>query len=398
MIPRWCDVIRRKALRFFLLFAALDLLAGCDSPTDLDSALESPPNTGDGWQTATLQSVGMDPKPVRNLLRLIGSTEDHGIHSLLIVKDQRLVVEEYWPGTDLNPVGLSPVAKDFDRETLHYVASVSKSMTSILAGVALDQGLIQSVDDLVFDYYTDHQELETEANAPITLRHLLSFSSGFHWNEFVYGFDDPRDSHHLMFAAVDPIEHLLGRPMDTAPGAEWHYNSGDTNLLGEIIRRASGSPTLLDFAEEFLFDPLGIDSFQWTRFGSAPHVAFASGGASLRPRDMAKIGALFLDGGVWNGLRIVSEDWVNESTAMAVPLQGNYRTLYGYGYNWWLGRSPFRGGTVEYFMAMGWGGQTILVFPDLEMVVVFTGGGFYESLPLSVDDIMEDYLFPSIED
>lgn len=391
-------MIRRMSFRCVLFFLAVELLACNESPTGLINSLERPPETGDGWQTATPESVGMDSKPLRNLLDHIGATDDHQIHSLLMVRDGRLVLESYWPGIDLIPESLTPVERAFDRETLHYVASVSKSMTSILAGVALDQGLLQSVEGSVFSHFTDHLHLKTEANAPISLRHLLSFSSGFHWNEFVYGFDDPRDSHYMMFASTDPIAHLLGRPMDTTPGALWNYNSGDTNLLGEIVRRASSSSTLLDFAEANLFDPLGIASYQWTRFGAAPHVAFASGGASLRPRDMAKLGALYLNGGTWNGQRIVSEDWVRESTQMAVPLQGNHRTLYGYGYNWWLGRSPFQGGQVEYFRAMGWGGQDVFVFPELDLVLVFTGGGYYESRPLSVNDLIEDYIFPAIRD
>jgi CubicO group peptidase (beta-lactamase class C family) len=186
--------------------------------------------------------------------------------------------------------------------------------------------------------------------------------------------------------------------MVTQPGAEFHYNSGDTNLLGEIVRRVSGSNTLLDFAEEHLFDPLGIDDYQWTRFGSAPQVTFASGGASLRPRDMAKLGALYLDGGLWNGSRILSQEWIDESVEMSIPLVGNHRTLYGYGYNWWLGRSPFRGGEVDYFRAAGWGGQDVFVYPELELVVVFTAGGYDQTAPLNVNDIIEDYIFAAILD
>jgi len=340
----------------------------------------------------------MDPEPIRNLLRQINGTPEHGIHSVLIVRNGRLVFEHYWRGTDLEPATLEPVTLDFDRNTLHYIASVSKSITSALAGIAYDQGRIESLGNLLWSWFPEHDDLRTEENGWIPLRDVLSFTSGYEWNEFVYGFDDPRDSHYQMFAAADPVRYLLGRSMESSPGEVFRYNSGDTNLLGEVVRRATGAPTLLDLAEENLFGPLGIQDYAWLRFPHAPDVTFASGGASLRPRDMAKLGALYLNGGTWNGTRILSQEWIDASVAMAIPLVGNYRSLYGYGFNWWLGRSSFRGGLVEYFRAAGWGGQYVFVYPELDLVLVFTGGGYYETRPLDVNDLIEDYIFAAIVD
>ena len=111
---------------------------------------------------------------------------------------------------------------------------------------------------------------------------------------------------------------------------------------------------------------------------------------------MAKLGALYLEGGVWNGTRIISQEWVEESTQMAVPLIGNSGTLYGYGYNWWLGRFRFGADTVEYFRAAGWGGQDVFVIPELDMIIVFTAGGYEDTRPLSVDDMIEDYIFGAV--
>jgi CubicO group peptidase (beta-lactamase class C family) len=340
----------------------------------------------------------MDAGPLRDLLALIDRTDGHLIHSLLIAREGKLVLERYWNGTDLNPEGLTSSPKDFDRNNLHYVASVSKSITSALAGIALDQGIISSVHDLLFDHFPEHQDLKTQENASITLRHLLSFSSGYEWNEFVYGFDDPRDSHYRMFASPDPIRHLLARPLLTTPGEIFHYNSGDTNLLGEVIRKAADSAILMDFAEDHLFGPLGIEEYAWTTIGSGSSLAFASGGISLRPRDMAKFGQLFLAGGIWNGERILSESWVEESVGTAVPLIGDYSTLYGYGYNWWLGSFQYHGNSVDYFRAAGWGGQDIFVIPDLGLVVTFTAGAYYESRPLSVNTLIQDHILAAISD
>ena len=381
----------RRAAALVLLMAAI----ACDWITGPDG-YRRPPQTNDGWATASLEQVGIDPQPLLDLLDLVDGTDNHLFHGLLIVRRQRLVFEEYWRGTDLEPGTLGPVERDFDRNTLHYVASVSKSLTSALVGIAIDQALIGGVEESVFSHFPDYAGLRTDDNAGITLRHLLAFSSGYDWNEFVYGFDDSRDSHNQMFATSDPIGYLLDRPMISTPGAEFHYNSGDTNLLGEIVRRASSSATLVDYAEGRLFEPLGITTYEWLRFPRAGAITFASGGASLRPRDMAKLGALYLDGGVWNGTRVVSEGWADASTSLATSLEGTHRSLYGYGYNWWLGRSQYRGATVEYFRAAGWGGQEVFVYPELELIVVFTAGGYYDTPPLHVDDLLEQYILPSI--
>ena len=337
----------------------------------------------------------MDSGLLRDLLHHIASARGHRLHSLLIVKDGKLVFERYWPGRDLVPASLDSVRRDFDRNTLHYVASVSKSLTSALVGVAWDQGLIPSLDEPVFSWFPDYESLETDANRAVTLRQLLSFSSGFEWNEFVYGFEDPRDSHYMMFRAADPIGHLLGRSVLTQPGSVFHYNSGDTNVAGEIVRRVSGYPTLVDYADQHLFGPLGIEDFLWTRFATGGVLTFASGGAYLRPRDMAKFGALYLNGGTWNGIRLLSSGWVEASTRQAVPLPSGYGSLHGYGFNWWLG--SFRRGsrTLDYYRAAGWGGQLIYVVPELGLVVVLTAGAYYEPLGLSLETVLEEYVLPA---
>ena len=163
-----------------------------------------------------------------------------------------------------------------------------------------------------------------------------------------------------------------------------------------MVRRASSTTTLVDFARERLFGPLGIERFEWMRFGPGARTTFASGGASLRPRDMAKLGALYLDGGVWRGRQVVSRAWVDASTRMTVPLAASYPTIYGYGYNWWLGRSAFRGGRVDYFRASGWGEQHIYVYPALDLVVVFTAGAYSTSLPLDLNELIEDHILAAI--
>jgi len=381
-----------------VLAALLTLASACGSATGPDEGGLRPPETGDGWETASLQQVGMDSTPLLALLDLLAQTPDHLIHGIVIVRHQKLVFEHYWPGIDLDPGTLNPVPRDFDRETLHYVASVSKSITSALVGIALDRGLIGGVGDSLFSHFPDYASLETEGNGAVTLEQLLAFSSGYDWNEFEYGFGDPRDSHYQMFNTSDPIGYLLGRPMVAVPGSVFRYNSGDTNLMGEIVRRASSSATLVVFADRYLFAPLAIRTYAWLRFPLADTITFASGGVSLRPRDMAKLGALYLNGGIWRGRRVVSEDWVRASTVMSTPLGPEYGLVYGYGYNWWLGRTEYGDSTVAYFRASGWGGQEVLVYPGLDLVIVFTSGGYYDARPVGLGQMIREYIFPAITD
>lgn len=374
------------------------LAAACTSPTGFDDSVPIPAAGADGWETASVESVGLAPEPLQALVALIDNTPDHLIHGVLVARDSKLVFEEYWPGVDMEDLSLNPVPRTFGSHTRHYAASVSKSFTSALVGIALDRGLLGSVDEPLFSYFPEYSDLRTVDNERVTLRHLLAFSSGFDWNEHVYGFGDPRDSHFQMFAAEDPVRMLLARPMVREPGEGFLYNSGDTNLLGEIVRRVSGENDLLVFADEVLLGPLAIEDYAWGHLPLAPEVTFASGGAFLRPRDMAKLGALYLNGGVWNGVRIVSEGWVEASVAESTHFQGTYRSVYGYGFNWWLGQSAFREGTVAYFRASGWGGQEVYAFPELDLVVVFTAGGYYEDPALSVDDLIEDFILRAVRD
>jgi len=383
--------------RFLVLVPLVTLAFSCDTPTDLQYSYQVPEKTDDGWETAAVESVGMERDSLESLLRLIANADNHMIHGILIIKDEKLVFEEYWDGMELDlDRGLDPIETDFDRETLHYLASVSKSVTSALVGIAVDQGLIASLYEPAFTFFPEYQDLEDNDNAQITLRHMLAMSSGYDWSENEFGFDDPRDSHYQMFRASDPLRYLLGRDMVALPGAGFLYNSGDTNLLGEIVRRVSSSSYLTEFADAYLFTPLGIDDFRWTRFDLADEITFASGGLYLRPRDMAKFGALYLNGGAWNGEQIISASWVNASRAMTIPLVGDYRSLYGYGYQFWLGRLPYRESTVEYYRAAGWGGQDIYIIPELDMVVVFTAGRYYDTRPLNFNTVIENYIFEAI--
>ena len=316
-----------------------------------------------------------------------------------MVKDGKLVFEEYFSGEDLDLSnlgnGLASKQLDFDRDSLHCMASVSKSITSILMGIAIDQGLVGSVQDRMFSYFPEYSHLTNAVRNQITIEDMLTMSSGLPWSKSA-PYDDPRNDLAAMLMAENPMALVLSKETVAEPGTAFIYNSGTTNLLGEIIHRASGT-TLVDYASQNLFDPLGIDSYAWYPFPNAPDMMVASSTLYLRPRDMAKIGQLYLDDGVWHGRRVVSENWVSRSTQKSIGMVASESPMPAlkpaYGYQWWLG--TFSTGNTATYFAAGHGGQFIFVLPEPRMVIVFTAGGFDADNYNAVVQIVNQFMLPA---
>jgi CubicO group peptidase (beta-lactamase class C family) len=252
------------------------------------------------------------------------------------------------------------------------MTSATKSVTSILIGIAIDQHLISGADAKLSALLPEYADVFAKADkAGLCLRDVLTMTAGLEWDEWTRPYTDPRNDHVQMVRSDDPIRYLLELPVVAKPGASFTYNSGLSICLGQILYKASGMRAD-KFAERFLFEPLGITDYYW---GKLPdEIVQTGGGLYLRPRDMAKIGQLFLAGGRWDGKQIVSEAWVKESTENHVQA-GLIRAAAngtGYGYQWWL--SSFKAGdrAVKSSSARGRGGQFILVLPDQQTVAVFT--------------------------
>jgi CubicO group peptidase (beta-lactamase class C family) len=211
--------------------------------------------------------------------------------------------------------------------------------------------------------------------------------SGLEWNESEVPYDDARNDLIQLFRVQDPIAYILSKPFVAEPGQDWYYSGGNTNLLGEVIRSSTGQ-RMDAFAEQYLFAPLGITNYQWDHINA--ETIHASGNLQLRPRDMAKFGLLYLNGGVWNGQRIVSQEWVEASTRPHAALSGG-----GYGYQWWLRSYDYGSESAPCFFAAGWGGQRIHVFPALDMVVVFTGGNYVSEDPAG--EIIASFILPAVQ-
>lgn len=397
---------RRHLLKLLFLLLILSFSSSCDNnehPLQIEQSKYSyfkPGQVNDGWKTATFADVSMDASPIVNLMNELQESDNHYIHGLLIVKDGKLVFEEYFDGADMNIFGsLNPIYKEFDPNTLHFQASVTKSITSILVGIAIDKGFISNVNKSAFSFYPEHADLVNDEKNKVTVHNMLAMCSGLEWDESSFPYDDPRSDTYKILNNDDPIRFMLSKPLESTPGTVFHYNSGTTNILGDIVRKMSGM-LVTEFARQYLFEPLGITDFEWLRCDGNSQVTFASGGLYLRPRAMAKIGQMYLQEGTWNGNRVVSSNWVKESVMESIPLPTSMRDkyhAYGYGYQWWLGKySP---GDIEAFSARGWGNQYIVVLPSLDMVVVFAGGAFNENifeLPFIYYNIIQDYIIPSV--
>lgn len=355
-----------------------------------------PQQTSDGWETAALGEVGLDTVPFIELMNELLNRNDRHVHGIVVARDGKLAFEEYFPGEDLDlshlSDGIAFIYREFDRTTLHCLASDTKSITSVLLGIAIDEGLVEGLDATLFSFFPDYSNLSDATKSQITLAHMLAMASGLPWNED-YPFDDIRNDLTAMVFSEDPIAYVLSKSTVAAPGAQFIYNSGTTNLLGEVVRRAS-DVTLWEFAEQHLFGPLGIGTYEWYPFPNASEMAVASSTLYLRPRDMAKIGQTYLNAGLWNGGRVVSEDWVIGSTTHAIDVPASENPvpayLHGYGRQWWLGTFPAT--NTDFYTAAGWGGQFIIVIPEYDMVVVITAGDFdhptYDALLGMVDDYL----------
>jgi CubicO group peptidase (beta-lactamase class C family) len=250
--------------------------------------------------------------------------------------------------------------------------SVSKSVASLVVGIAIDRGLIRSVDAPVFSFFPELSDLRSPEEDRLQLAHALTMSLGLKWVEATPSNNYDNDEVRMQMAR-DPCRYVLGLPVAGPAGQEFFYNTGALTLMSAIVRKATGRP-LDEFARQTLFEPLGITAVEWNRVRGDSD---ARGGLRLRPRDMAKIGQLVVAGGRWNDRQVVSKAWIETSTA--AKLKGTDDQLYGY--LWWLGRARLNGREVHWVGALGRGGQSIRIVSKLDLVVVVTAGYYQDYSP-----------------
>jgi CubicO group peptidase (beta-lactamase class C family) len=346
-------------------FTALPIYAdppnGCGVPVARD----------DGWPVAYANEDKLvDRDALCRMADLLGASAN--VHAVLVARGGKLVFERYFRGAD--EINDRPVANaTFDADTLHDMKSVSKSVASLALGIAIDRRLIGSVNEPIFSFFPELSDLHSPEKERIRLSHALTMSMGLKWVEATPSTGNYNNDEARTHMAPDPCRYVLGLPVTVPAGQDFFYNTGALTLVSAIIRKVVGRP-LDEFARETLFEPLGITGFEWTRVKGDTD---AGGGLRLRPRDMAKIGQLVLAGGRWNDRQIVSKAWIDASMTPRLEATGPYF----YGYLWWLGRSLHHGREVHWAAALGRGGQSIRVVPELDLVVAVTAGYYQDYSP-----------------
>jgi CubicO group peptidase (beta-lactamase class C family) len=363
-----------------LLFAGRSMgqADGCGTARDLR----------DGWIRASAIDTDIDERRMCGLDGFIAQWPRANIHGVVVARHERIVFERYYAGNDERwgvPVG----HVRFGPDVKHDLRSISKSVTSLLVGIAFGEGRFPSLDASVIDYFPEHGALKTADKAKLTFRHLLMMAAGLEWDESL-PYTDPRNSEIRMINAGDPVGFVLRQPMRSPPGTIFSYNGGATTVLGAALERATRS-RIEDYARDRLFRPLGITDFEWVRMPNGM-TAMASG-LRLRPRDTAKLGRLLLTQGSWNGRQVVPPSWIAESTQPRMAVDSFFR----YGYQWWNATSRMAGKQYPWFAGVGWGGQRLFAQPDLDLVVMINGGHYGDPLqnviPLA---IYTQFILPAV--
>ncbi len=353
----------------------LALIAGISCFAQREYMYSQPEELGDGWRTNDLKSTALDTTALYAFFNEI-INQEHKLNSVLLIKNNELIIDEYFNG--------------YDAKTIHDLRSVNKSIKSLLLGIAIDKGMIEDINEPISKYLKSHEPRKNldERKNEITIKHLITMSAGWDCNDWDKKSKGQEDR---VYKKEDWIQYTLDLPMINNHGEVSNYCSMGVIIMAEIVSQASGMG-LDEFAEQYLFRPLGIESLRWDH--TEEKQVIASGKRlSLKPRDMAKIGQLVLNEGVWMGEQIVSANWIQDATTAKTTI-----TNIEYGYLWWNIPFNVNGKTYMSKTATGNGGQYIMVIPEMDIVAVFTGEAYNsqeDKLPFA---IMNNILLPTFDD
>jgi CubicO group peptidase (beta-lactamase class C family) len=345
------------------------------------------------WPTASPQSLGLDPVALEALEREIAAGKYGYIDGMLLIRHGRIGFEQHF-AHDYRALfvgkGAPWIYNYYDPDwhpfykgtALHTLQSVSKSVTSTLVGIAIERGEIPDVNVAVMPYFAAFRVAPDVRRDRMRLWNVLTMTTGIQWDESSETYTDSRNDCAQMEASKDWVQYVLDQPMAAEPGATFVYNSGATELLAYILRKATGS-NVDDYARAHLFGPLGIRDFEWKH--TPLDLPDTEGGLYLTPRDLAKLGLLFLHRGMWDGRQIVPAAWVEQSTRWSIDTHWH---APGYGFQWWA-LAGKDGAAPEAYAAIGYGGQYLIVVPQLDLIAVFTGWNIYDSRSLGIDVALE---------
>lgn len=305
------------------------------------------------WPQVQPDAARIDRDALTALSRDLSADAHKDIKGLVILRDNKVVAEYYFNGND--------------RNTLHDIRSATKSITATLTGIAIQRHLIGSVDDSISKYLPG---LPRDGKQEITIRDLLDMRSGLDVND-----DDPSSpgNESRLDTSTDWIKTVYAVPMKSRPGEEYVYCSIDAFILGAIVENASKQNLDL-FAEQMLFRPLGVSAYKWRRVPI--NRTTGQGNLSITTRDEARIGELYLNGGEFNGHRLIEKTWVEKSIEDQIPISSTDPYADYYGYMWYSKSEQVGDRTIPVHFASGNGGNKIYIIPSLGMVVAITSSAY----------------------
>ena len=359
---------------------------------------EAPPlQLNDGISIGTLKETGFNEELIFAMTDSILAGVYTNVHSVLLLRNNKLVYERYFDGDDeIRGIGSVKAAKHH-QDSLHDVRSVSKSIVSVAVMVAIDNGFIDNIDQNVFDFFPEYKNYKTGLKSTMTIRHLLTMSSGLEWDESM-GYSDPNNSELRLNNSTNPLDFFFSREIIHEPGTVFNYNGGCTQVLAAIVSKSSGL-SIIEFTDQYIFKPLGIKEFVW--FQREDGFPIAASGVRLRSRDMAKFGLLYLNSGLWNCQQIVSSRLIAETmqAQIATPIKAEpLLQRMDYSYQFWIPTFAVGSGQHSVVLATGNGGQHIIINKELNLVVVITAGNYNQlNLPEKYpEDLYFDIIYPSL--
>ncbi len=311
-----------------------------------------------GLPTVSWEDGGFNADSIRNLLQSIEDTPPHDFRGIVVIKNNEVVIEEYF--------------STFWRRSIHDVRSAGKSITALLLGVAIEQGLVQDTEQEVYSFFPKGKYPNiNEDLKQVTLRHLLDMSSGLDADT-----DRPSTIGHVG-KWIDRDEwktYLLQVPLATDPGMRWVYADINALLVGGVIEETSGL-SLREFARVQLFDPMGIEQFYWYTNGS--NQTGAAGNLYLSTLDFAKLGTLITNEGKWGNRQLIAPDYINQLLSgqnIELPEENAFADTYGM--MWYRSHREFGGKEYDYLFASGNGGNHLVVVPEEELVIALTSSAY----------------------
>jgi CubicO group peptidase (beta-lactamase class C family) len=345
--------------------------------------------SSDDFILSTLAEQGLNEEMVMAAVDSINNGVYSNIHSLLILKNNKLVFEKYFEGDDAI-IGKGWVGvRQHSIDSLHDIRSITKSIVGAAVLIAVANGQIESLDEPIIKFFPEFEKFNSGFKSEITIKHLLTMSDGLEWDENI-SYADTTNSERRLNNSKDAIEYYLSRQSLHKPGTVFNYSGGCTQTLAAIIKKSSGLE-IDDFVYQNIFQPLGITTFEWVKRKDG--IPIAASGLRMHSRDLLKFGLLYLNNGNYNGVQIIPESLTIEAQSMQFQIEPGV----GYGFQIWIPTDVIHGEPVTTVEASGNGGQIIAINKKHNMVIVITAGHYNKKdMPWWTSDIYIKHIYPAV--